>query len=129
MSIQGFNPRTGAAVGEPIPKTTAAEVAALCTRAQAAFAVWSVTSRETRALALDKVAAALDAATGELAAIADSETALGLPRLNGEIKRTSNQLRLFAGVLREGSYVEATLDSADASIVPPRPELRRSSSS
>ena len=125
MSVQGFNPRTGAAVGEPIPKTTAAEVAALCTRAQAAFAVWSVTSRETRALALDKVAAALDAATGELAAIADSETALGLPRLNGEIKRTSNQLRLFAGVLREGSYVEATLDSADAGIVPPRPELRR----
>lgn len=125
MSVQGFNPRTGQAFGAAIASTTAAEVDAICARAQQAFAAWSGTSRDTRAAALEKVADAIDAHAGELAAVADGETALGLPRLNGEIKRTSNQLRLFATVLREGSYVEATLDSADAGIVPPRPELRR----
>ena len=125
MGIQGINPRTGKPVGEPIAETTAAEVDAICTRAQAAFAVWSRTSREARAEMLDKIAAALDASSNELAEIADDETALGLPRLTGEIKRTTNQLRLFVSVLREGSYLEATLDSADQGIVPPRPELRR----
>ena len=125
MSIQGINPRTGKPVGEPITETSAAEVDTVCARAHAAFAVWSRTSREERAAILEKVASALDASADELAAIADSETALGLPRLTGEIKRTTNQLRLFVSVLREGSYLEATLDSSDPDIVPPRPELRR----
>ena len=125
MSVQGINPRNGQPVGEPVAETSAAEVDAICTRAQAAFALWSRTSREERAVVLEKVAAALDASTDELVEIADAETALGQPRLSGEIKRTSNQLRLFVSVLHEGSYVEATLDSADPGIVPPRPELRR----
>ncbi|TAM31848.1 MAG: aldehyde dehydrogenase (NADP(+)) [Rhodanobacter sp.] len=125
MTIQGFNPRSGEPIGNAVAETSAAELDATCTRASAAFSAWSRTPRLVRATILDKVADALDAHTGELAALADGETALGLPRLNGEIKRTSNQLRLFAGMLREGSYLEATLDSADATIVPPRPELRR----
>ncbi|HEX7935951.1 MAG TPA: aldehyde dehydrogenase family protein, partial [Paraburkholderia sp.] len=125
MNIQGINPRTGKPAGESIPETSATEVDAIGERARAAFTIWSRTSREVRAAVLEKVAAALDASSDELAPIADNETALGLPRLTGEIKRTTNQLRLFASVLREGSYLEATLDSADPAIVPPRPELRR----
>ena len=125
MSIQGFNPRDGAPVGNAIMETSAAELDTICTGAHTAFSIWSRTPRVTRAAALEKVADALDAHSSELAAVADGETALGLPRLKGEIKRTTNQLRLFAGMLREGSYLEATLDSADATIVPPRPELRR----
>jgi len=125
VSVQGINPRNGQLVGKPIAETTATEVDAICAHAQAAFAIWSRTSREERAVILDKLAAALDVSSNELAEIADNETALGLPRLTGEIKRTTNQLRLFASVLREGSYLEATLDSADPGIVPPRPELRR----
>ena len=123
--IQGFDPRTGQAVGDAIAASTPADIAVICARAADAFRVWSATSREMRADVLERIADALDAETPALAAIADRETALGLPRLTGELKRTSNQLRLFAGVLREGSYLEATLDSADATTVPPRPELRR----
>jgi len=77
VSVQGINPRNGQPVGEPIAETSAAEVDAICTRAQAAFAVWSRTSREERAVVLEKVAAALDASTDELVEIADAETALG----------------------------------------------------
>ncbi len=52
----------------------------------------------------------------------------GLPpgRLTGERGRTMNQLRLFAEVLREGSWVEARIDPALPDRTPiPRPDLRR----
>jgi NADP-dependent aldehyde dehydrogenase len=74
---------------------------------------------------LNRVADALDDAADGLVATADAETALGRPRLSTELKRTTNQLRLFGEVLHEGSYVEATLDSPNPDTVPPRPDLRR----
>jgi NADP-dependent aldehyde dehydrogenase len=83
------------------------------------------TSRAERATWLRSVAERLDAARDELVGIADSETHLGAPRLEGEVARTTGQLRLFADVITDGSYLEATLDSAVADATPPRPEIRR----
>ena len=57
-----------------------------------------------RGAALAAVADALDARAGELAALADRETALGLPRLTGEVARSTGQLRMFRDVLADGSY-------------------------
>src|SRR5690606_32370148 len=74
---------------------------------------------------LDAVADALDAAVDELVAVAGEESALPEGRLRGELARTTAQLRKFGDVVREGSYLEATIDHADASDVPPRPDLRR----
>ncbi|MFC5789257.1 aldehyde dehydrogenase (NADP(+)) [Agromyces tardus] len=82
-------------------------------------------SRDDRARWLTAIADALEAARDELMAIAREETHLSEARLNGEVGRTATQLRFFAGVVREGSYLEATLDSPDRSLVPPRPDLRR----
>ena len=48
------------------------------------------------------MADALDDRAGELAVIADTETALGGERLTGEVRRATGQLRLFAAVLRDG---------------------------
>ena len=67
------------------------------------------------------MADALDNRAGELAAIADTETALGGERLIGEVARTTAQLRMFAGVLRDGSYVDAVVTHPDGVI----PDLRR----
>jgi NADP-dependent aldehyde dehydrogenase len=78
-----------------------------------------------RAELLDAVADALDAAADELVAVAGEETALPEGRLRGELARTTTQLRKFGDVVREGSYLEATIDHADPSDVPPRPDLRR----
>ena len=61
----------------------------------------------------------------ELVEIADSETSLGTVRLTGEVARTTGQLRLFARVITEGSYLEAVIDHADPSATPPKPDLRR----
>lgn len=53
-----------------------------------------------RARFLDTLADELDLLGEDFFAIAHQETALPLARLQGERTRTSNQLRMFAGVLR-----------------------------
>ncbi|BCW49794.1 hypothetical protein StoSoilB13_21360 [Arthrobacter sp. StoSoilB13] len=88
--------------------------------AAAAFKVTAAASDAERAAWLTAVADALDANVTELVAIADSETSLGTVRLTGEVARTSGQLRLFARVITEGSYLEAVIDHADPAATPPR---------
>ena len=96
------------------------------TRAAAATAeAFGEASAEDRARMLEGVAGALDGEMDGLVAIADEETALGPARLRGETARTTSQLRLFANVIREGSYLEAIIDHADAALTPPRPDIRR----
>ncbi|MFB6610141.1 aldehyde dehydrogenase family protein [Agromyces sp. NPDC056379] len=82
-------------------------------------------SRADRARWLVALAEALEAHRDELVALAADETHLTPARLTGEVTRTATQLRFFAGVALEGSYVEATLDSPDGALTPPRPDLRR----
>ena len=56
---------------------------------------------------------------------AESETSLPFPRLQGECGRTMNQLKLFAEVIREGSWVDARIDTAQPDRKPiPRSDLR-----
>ena len=105
--------------------TTDAELESLAAAAAAAAPVWRSSSAAERASWLRAAADALDAAADELVEIADRETRLGPVRLRGEVGRTTGQLRLFATVVEEGSYLELTVDDADASATPPRPELRR----
>lgn len=105
--------------------TTTAELDALADAAAAAAPVWREADAATRASWLRAAADALDAHIDELVAIADEETRLGETRLRGEVGRTTGQLRLFAAAVEEGSYLELTVDDADPSAVPPRPELRR----
>ncbi|OXM56200.1 aldehyde dehydrogenase (NADP(+)) [Amycolatopsis thailandensis] len=80
-----------------------------------------------RAAWLNAAADALDAAADELIALANQETHLpAAPRLQGELKRTTFQLRLFGEVLADGSFLGATVDHADAAWpMGPRPDIRR----
>jgi NADP-dependent aldehyde dehydrogenase len=84
------------------------------------------TEPRARAQALVAVADAIDAASEELIAIAMRETGLAEARLTGEVRRTSNQLRLFAEVIVDGAYLDARIDDADPSyVIGPRPDVRR----
>ena len=105
--------------------TSTADLDRLVAAAAAAAPVWRGSSAGDRARWLRAAAAALDAHVDDLVAIADEETRLGEARLRGEVGRTTGQLRLFADVVEEGSYLEITVDDADAGATPPRPELRR----
>lgn len=118
--IQGYNPRTGQPAGGPIAETTEAEVGALVRKAADAFPQWAAQTTG-RARALEAVADALDAHTAELTSLADEETALGAERLAGEVARTTGQLRLFAQVVRMGSYRDIAVTPAEGVV----PSLRR----
>jgi len=119
--IQGYDPRTGKPAGEPVAESTDSEVDAAAKAASAARAAWAAAGAAGRAQALAAVADALDARAAELAAIADTETALGLPRLTGEVARTTGQLRMFCDVLADGGYLDTITSPAAAGV----PGLRR----
>lgn len=54
------------------------------------------------------------------------ETALSADRLVGERARTANQLKMFADRVREGSWIDARIDTALPDRKPiPKPDLRR----
>src|SRR5690606_11180726 len=101
------------------------EIDAVARRAADAAPAFAQVTDARRAALLDAVADALDGAADELVAVAGEETALPEGRLRGELARTTAQLRKFGDVVREGGYLEATIDHADPSDVPPRPDLRR----
>jgi len=111
-------------VGEVVDATDAAAEVGAAVHAAAAAGVERSTRAE-RARWLRSIAEAMDLHRDELVAIGRDETHLSELRLVGEVVRTSTQLRFFADVIEEGSHLEATLDSPDGSLVPPRPDLRR----
>lgn len=124
-TVQGVNPRTGEPVGSPVPVTTAAQLDELLGAAAAAAGEFGASRPAVRTGLLRALADRLDERTAELAELAGLESGLPEARLTGEVARTSGQLRLFASVIEEGSYLEVAADSADPAAVPPRPELRR----
>jgi NADP-dependent aldehyde dehydrogenase len=94
--------------------------------ATAAAAEWAALEPRKRARLLVEAADALDRAADELVPIAMRETGLAEPRLRGELKRTTVQLRLFAEVAAEGTFLDVRLDAADPQFaLGPRPDLRR----
>jgi NADP-dependent aldehyde dehydrogenase len=123
--LTSTNPRTGERTPTGIAACTPDEADAVIRAADAAFAMASAHDRLWRAGLLDALADALDAHRDELAGIADRETGLGLPRLTGEVGRSSFQFRMFAGALRDGGYLEATIDHAGQTALGPQPEIRR----
>lgn len=115
-----------AAFDEAVLDETVLDEAALDeTVARAAASALPHSTRADRARWLGALADALEADRTGLVELARVETHLGAARLDGEITRTAGQLRFFAAVALEGSYLEATLDAPDPSAAPPRPDLRR----
>jgi len=78
---------------------------------------------------LESIADALDHAKADLVPVAMEETNLPEARLTGEVGRTTGQLRLMARAVEDRTYLDITIDHADASLTPPRPDLRLKSTS
>ncbi|MFC9327294.1 aldehyde dehydrogenase (NADP(+)) [Kitasatospora sp. NPDC057015] len=89
----------------------------------AAGAAHALADRPLRAALLRAAADHLERAADEVIAVADAESALGAPRLAGELARTTYQLREFAGIVEEGAYLDVVIDHADPALG--RPDLRR----
>lgn len=113
-TLQPTNARTGEAHGAPLTASTAQDIDAAVTEAHAAFGDWARSSGEQRAALLRALADGLAAERDKLVAWADLETALGPVRLNGELDRTTFQLRRFADIAQRGVPFESLDDPAVA---------------
>ncbi len=90
------------------------------------FAVYRKTAPFQRADFLESIAVEIEALGDSLILKAAEETNLPLPRLMGERQRATMQLRSFAAMLREGSWVEASIDTAIPGRTPvPKPDIRK----
>ncbi len=122
--FRATNPRTGERLPPDFFSAGAGEVDLAADLAHQAFAAYSQISGHDKGKFLRTIAAKIDGAVDELVDRAEQETALPKPRLQSETGRTSGQLRLFAQVVEEGSWVMARIDRADAGSKPPKPDLR-----
>ncbi len=93
--------------------------------AEDAFAAFAATSREERALFLERIADEIEARGPAITEVAHLESGLPTARMEGERGRTTGQLRLFAAHIREGAYLDRRRDGPLPDRKPlPRPELR-----
>ena len=117
------DPRTGevrARVG------VEADTAAVDMAVRAAHATLdALADRSKRAALLRAAADGVESRAAELIAAADAETALGVPRLTGELARVAYQFRFFADIVDDGAFLGVVIDEPDPSATPPRPALRR----
>lgn len=110
-----------------VAPTTDTELESFLGAAQSAASPLAALRPAERANLLDAVADALDSAADQLVPVAQRETRLAEGRLRSELKRTTFQLRLFGELLRDGGYLDARIDHADADwpMGAPRPDIRR----
>ncbi|WP_433218008.1 aldehyde dehydrogenase (NADP(+)) [Microtetraspora malaysiensis] len=124
MTLWSVDARTGDPRGE-FAESSADQVDLACRTAEATRRALDEAGPRGRAELLEAIAAELEAAREALVAASDAETALGVPRLTGEVGRAAGQFRLFAEALREGSFLDVRVDLPAPSATPPRPDLRR----
>ncbi len=128
QQFAAVNPASGERLEPAFFSATDAEVAAAMSAAERAFVVTRELSAKLRAQLLDAIAAQILALGDTLLQHAQAETGLPLARLSAERARTCKQFQLYAGLLREGSWVDAVIDTAEPQRQPaPRPDLRRTS--
>ena len=123
--LRGINPATGQELDPPYGGAGAADLERACALAEAAFDKYRETGLEERARFLEKIAENILGIGDALIERAMQESGLPRARLEGERGRTVGQLKLFAGVVREGSWLEARIDPAMPDRTPlPRSDLR-----
>jgi alpha-ketoglutaric semialdehyde dehydrogenase len=122
----GIDPFTGKELDVAFHEATAGEIDRAVRLAAEAFEDFRARPPEQKAALLDRIAAEIEVLGDALIERANAETALGPQRLAGERTRTCNQLRMFARLVEEGSWVQARIDRALPDRKPlPRPDLRR----
>lgn len=124
-TFYAYNPATGQPLPPAYHGATVAETDVAAALAAQANRTYAQTDGRTRAAFLRSIADNLAALEADFVARATQETGLPAARIQSELGRTCGQMRLFATVAEEGSWVEARLDSPDAHRRPlPKPDVR-----
>jgi NADP-dependent aldehyde dehydrogenase len=107
-------------------EATTAEVDQAARLASTAFARYRQLSGAARVTFLERIAHELSLVRAPLNEMAQRETGLPSARLDGEITRTINQIKLFAALITEGSWVRAMIDPAQPDRQPlPKADIRQ----
>ena len=124
-TFHALNPATNEPLAPAYHGADMAEVNTAAQLAATAFREYGNAPGSVRAALLRQIADNIEAVRADLVARATAETALPVPRIHSEIGRTCAQLRVFALVAEEGSWVDARIDQADPHRQPlPRPDVR-----
>jgi 2,5-dioxopentanoate dehydrogenase len=120
--FRGQNPTNGESLEPDFYTASTEEIQRAVASADAAVSTLASLDGKSRAALLRAIADELTNVGTALTERAHLETGLPMPRLQGELARTTGQLRLFADVVEEGSWVDARIDEA----LPDRKPLPRS---
>jgi alpha-ketoglutaric semialdehyde dehydrogenase len=122
----GVDPASGEALSTTFADATPQEIDRAVALAIEAHPAFEAAGREARAGLLEKIADEIEALGDELVERMHAETALPRARAVGERGRTVGQLRLFAGLVREGTWLDLRIDLARPDRAPlPKPDVRR----
>jgi NADP-dependent aldehyde dehydrogenase len=125
-TFRAINPATNRPLEPDFHEASNEHVDRALAGATSAFVDYRARSGSERARLLEAIATEIEALGDSLLQRANAETGLPLARITGERARTCGQLRLFAQLVREGSWVDARIDPALPDRQPlPRPDLRR----
>jgi len=125
VGIQAINPASGEPIGPLFFKATESELDLAVRKANSAFAIFRKKTGHEKALFLETIASEIEALGDLLIERYIAESGLPQGRAIGERGRTIGQLRLFAELLKEGSWVNAIIDTAQPERQPlPKVDLR-----
>lgn len=124
-TFRGIDPATGAALEPVFHGARDADIEHAVQQAVAAAPELAARSGAERAALLRAIADELESGRTDFERLVPLETALPVARASGELGRTIGQLRLFADLVAEGSWVDARIDHADPQRQPlPKPDVR-----
>ena len=125
LSFRASNPATGEVLEPAFATASGEDVHEAATLAANAFSVYGSLSGADKGKFLRSIASGIEERGTEIVTRAGLETGLPEARLRGELARTTGQLRLFASVVEEGSWVGARIDPAEPERKPlPRADIR-----
>lgn len=125
VALQAINPVSGDTLGPLFYNATKEELESATELAEDAFLIYRKKSGKEKAEFLRQIATEIEALGDILIDRYTAETGLPAGRAQGERGRTCGQLRLFASLLEEGSWVNAKIDPAMPDRQPlPRVDLR-----
>lgn len=124
-SFNAVNPATEKELEIPFFEATSIEIDRAIGKAEEAFKVYRNKSGKEKATFLEAIADEILALGDDLIQRCIAETGLPEARITGERGRTMNQLKLFASVLKEGSWLDARIDLAQPDRQPlSKPDIR-----
>jgi len=124
-TFYSYNPVTACNNAYLFYKATNDEINLAVEKASTAFQIYRKKNGFEKAAFLTSITEELLNTGDELVTICCNETGLPAARIEGERMRTVNQLKMFATLLKEGSWVDARIDTAIPDRAPlPKPDLR-----